>query len=150
MVKAFIISSEYRQRFANANTSVIGLSANPNPITGGPCGGCGQGSTDREAATDLTMQETAGVGGTVTSIAMELRENGTNALLASGSFDGDGVKFFAGTNRLQGNSSLVAHSIGVHYAQNLGGRSATLTYTVSVTDDLGNHVIQVLSVPVTT
>jgi hypothetical protein len=96
------------------------------------------------------MQETGGVGGTVTSIAMELRENGTNALLASGSFDGDAVKFFAGTNRLQGNSSLVAHSIGVHYAQNLGGRSATLTYTVSVTDDLGNHVTQVLSVPVTT
>jgi hypothetical protein len=150
MVKAFIISSEYRQRFANANTSVIALSANPNPITGGPCGGCGQGSTDREAATDLTMQETAGVGGTVTSIALELRENGTNTLLASGSFDGDAVKFFAGTNRLQGNNSLVAHSVGVHYAQNLGGRSATLTYTVSVTDDLGNHVTQVLSVPVTT
>lgn len=150
MVKAFIISSEYRQRFANANTSVILLSANPNPITGGPCGGCGQGSTDREATTDLTMQETAGVGGTVTSIAMELRENGTNALLASGSFDGDAVKFFAGTNRLQGNASLVAHNIGVHYAQNLGGRSAALTYTVSLIDDLGNQVTQALSVPVTT
>jgi len=150
MVKAFIVSGEYRLRFANANTSVLAVSANPNPITGGPCGGCGPGSTDREAATDLTIQETAGVGGTVTSIAMELRENGTNTLLASGTFDGDAVKFFAGTNRLQGNGSLVAHSIGVHYAQSLGGRSAALTYTVSVTDDLGNHVTQVLAVPVTT
>src|SRR5258706_7833952 len=70
MVKAFIISSEYRQRFANANTSVIALSANPNPITGGPCGGCGQGSTDREAGTELSKPEASGGGGAGKTIAV--------------------------------------------------------------------------------
>ena len=148
MVKAFITSIEYQGRFATPMMSVLALSANPNPISGAPCGGCGSGSTDREAVTDLTIQETGGVGGTVTSVAMELRENGTNIVLASGSFDG--IKFFAGTNRLQANTSLVARHIGVHYAQSLAGRSATLTYTVHLTDDNGNQVAQQLSVPVST
>ncbi|HSS22654.1 MAG TPA: DUF4214 domain-containing protein [Pyrinomonadaceae bacterium] len=150
MVKAFLVSGEYRQRFANASSASLMLAANPNPIAGRVCTGCGAGSTDRESVTNLTIHEVGGVGGTITSIAMELRENGTNTLLAGGSFDGDAVGFFTGTNRLQANATLIAQEVGVHYAQGLGGRAATLTFTVFVTDDLGNHVTQTLSVPATT
>ena len=150
MVKAFIVSGEYRQRFASPATAALTLSASPNPINGGPCAGCGGGSTDRETVTNLSIHDTGGVGGAITSIAMELRENGTNALLASGSFNGDSVAFFTGTTRLQANATLIAQGIGVHYAQSVGGRPAVLTFTVFVTDDLGNHVTQTLSVPAMT
>jgi Domain of unknown function (DUF4214) len=140
MVKAFIVSGEYRLRFA------ITLSANPDPISDRLCTGCGAGSTDREAVTDLTIQETNGVAGTVTSVALTLLANGSNAVIASGQFDG--VAFFAGSNRLLANGSLVAHDIGVHFPQSFTGTPSTLTYTVRVTDDNGNHLSRALSVQV--
>ena len=45
---------------------------------------------------------------------------------------------------------LVVPGIGVHYAQSLAGRSATLTYTVRVTDDQGNQIARALAVQVST
>jgi hypothetical protein len=131
-----------------ATQASITLTANPTPIAGVECRRCGAQSTDREAVTALTIQETAGVGGTVASIAMVLRETGTNALIASGEFDTAAVVSLAGSSRVPPSGSLVVMSIGVHYPRDQGGRSATLTYTVRITDDRGNPVSRDLSVPV--
>jgi hypothetical protein len=135
---------------AGPSIAVIQLSATPSPITAGPCGGCGAGSTDREAVTALTIQETAGVGGGVTSIAMTLKDNSTGAVIASGQFDSTGVAALAGSSRLAASGSLVARNVGVHYAASNAGKTATLTYTVNVTDDRGNQISRDLAVAVTT
>jgi hypothetical protein len=129
---------------------VIQLSANPNPITGRICAGCGdENTTDREAVTDLSIQETNGVGGIVTLIELSLKDS-DGAVIASGQFDSSGVVFFAGSDQLPASGSLVAANIGVHYPGSQAGKSATLTYTVHVTDDLGNQITVELAVPVTT
>lgn len=124
------------------------LTASPNPIAGTRCHACGSASTDREAVTVLTIRETAGVGGTVASIAMTLRDAGTNAVIASGEFDAAAVTAIAGSNRVPGGGSLVVPSVGVHYPREDGGRSATLTYTVRVSDERGNPASLDLAVPV--
>jgi len=131
-----------------AAKAAIQLTASPSPIVAGPCTGCGQASTDLEAATALTIKETGGVGRTVTAIAVELREDGTDAVIASGEFSGDSVKFFAETNRLSAGGSLVARNIGVHFGRDAAASAATLTYTVRVTDDHGVESSTSLSVPV--
>jgi hypothetical protein len=126
----------------------ITLAANPNPIAGIECTRCGAQSTDREAVTTLTIQETAGVGGTVAAIAMVLRENGTNALIASGEFDTAAVVSLAGSSRVPAGGSLLVRTVGVHYPRDQAGRTATLTYTVRVIDDRGNTVSRDLAVAV--
>lgn len=128
--------------------AAITLTASPNPIVGGPCGGCGAGSADREALTGLTIRETAGVGGTVVAIAMSLRDAGTAALIASGEFDAAAVGTLAGSSRIPAGGGLVVPSVGVHYPRDQRGRSGTLTFTVRMTDDRGNEVLQELAVPV--
>ena len=128
--------------------SSITLSANPNPIAGIDCARCGSQSSDREAVTALTIQETAGVGATVVTIAMVLRENGTNAVIASGEFDMAAVAALAGSSRVPARGSLLVPSVGVHYPREQGGRSATLTYTVRITDERGHQVSRDLAVPV--
>lgn len=128
--------------------AALTLTANPNPIAGGACRGCGPTSTDREAVTGLTIRETAGVGGTVTAIAMSLRDAGTNSVIASGEFDGAAVVALAGSSHVPAGGTLVVPSVGVHYPRDQAGRSATLTYTVRVTDDRGNTVSRDLAVPV--
>ena len=82
------------------------------------------------------------------SVAMVLRETGTNALIASGEFDTAAVVSIAGSSRVPASGSLVVTSVGVHYPREQGGRSATLTFTVRITDDRGNTVSRDLSVPV--
>lgn len=109
--------------------------ANPNPIVAGLCGGCGQGSTDREATTDLTIKEDTNKACTFNSIGMVLTENGSGAVIASGSFDGSAVSFFTGTTSLPASGGLVANAVGVHYAASFAGRAATLRYTVTITDN---------------
>src|SRR4051812_11606296 len=88
-------------------TAAISVTANPNPIVGQVCTGCGAQTTDREAVTQLTVQETGGVSATVVTIAMTLRENGTNAVIASGEFDTAAVTQLAGASRIAANGSLV-------------------------------------------
>jgi hypothetical protein len=130
--------------------ALVQLSANPTPIVAGICAGCGdENTTEREAVTDLTIQETHGVGGTVTLIELTLKD-ASGAVIASGQFDSSGVIFFAGSDQLPASSSLVAANIGVHYPGSEAGKTATLTYTVHVTDDLGNQITVELAVPVTT
>ena len=132
-----------------APSIAITVSANPAQISGALCTGCGAGSTDREALTTLQIQETAGAAGTVTSIEMSLREQGANAVIASGSFDSAAVAQLAGSSRVPARGALNVRC-GVHYPAAQAGRSAILTYTVRVTDDRGNQASQTVAVTTTT
>jgi len=124
------------------------LTASPNPTTGALCTGCGAGSTERESLSTITIRETGGAGGTVTSIAMVLRESGTNALITQGEFDAAAVASLAGSNRVEANGTLAVRC-GVHYPPSQQGKAATLTYAVRVTDDRGNSVSHDIIVGVT-
>ena len=131
------------------SSAAITLSASPSPISGGLCAGCGAGSTDRESLTTLTIQDTAGVGAVVTSIEMTLREQSTNVVMTSGSFDAAAVTQLAGSNRIPARGALNVRC-GVHYPAAEGGKAAVLTYVVRVTDDRGNQVSQTIAVNATT
>ena len=124
------------------------VTANPTSVNGGICTGCGAGSTEREVRTTLTVRETGGATGTVTSIALALRENGSNALLAQGEFDAAAVTQLAGSNRLSANGTL-AIPVGMHYAPAHQGKVATWTFTIRVTDSQGRVVSQDIAVAVT-
>lgn len=130
-------------------TLAFTLSASPNSITGVLCAGCGAGSTDRESKTTIAIAETGGAAGTVTSIAMVLRENGSNLVIAQGEFDAAAVTQLAGSNHVAARGTLNV-TCGVHYAASEQGKAATLTYTVRVVDDRGNTVTHDVVVAVTT
>jgi len=128
-------------------SAVVAVTASPNPIAGGPCTGCGAGSTDREAKTTVTIRESGGVAGTVTSMAMVLRADAGGAILAEGTFDATAVASLAGTARISANGSLDV-PCSVHYAANLGGQAATLTCTATFTDDHSHALVRPVAVPV--
>jgi hypothetical protein len=127
-------------------TLAFSLSASPAAVAGALCTGCGAGSTDRESKTTIAIRETGGAAGTVTSIAMVLRDS-ANAVITQGEFDSGGVASLAGTSRLAANGTLNV-LCGVHYPAAQQGKAATLTYTVRVTDDRGNVVTHDLAVTV--
>src|SRR5262245_42557697 len=63
--------------------AVLTLAASPNPVVGGLCGShCGNLPGEREALTDLTIRETAGVGVSLTGGSQELRNSATGAVIA--------------------------------------------------------------------
>lgn len=129
-------------------TIAFTLTANPNPIAGALCTGCGSGSTDRWSITVLTVTETAGVAGNVTSVAMTLRD-ASGAVVAQGEFDAAGVTQLAGgSNRLAARGTLVISNVGPHYAAAFAGRPGTLTFVVKATDEKGNQITNELAVPV--
>ena len=129
--------------------AVITVTANPSSIAGAPCTGCGPGSTDLEALTTITIQETAGVAASVTEIEMTLRETATASVIASGSFDSGGIAQLAGSNRVPARGRLDVRC-GVHYAADRAGRTAVLTYIVHLADEGGHQIVQTLAVNVTT
>lgn len=132
----------------SAATLAFSVSASPAAIAGALCGGCGAGSTDRELQTTITIRETGGAAGSVTSIAMVLRDNANAIIRQGGEFDGAAVTSLAGTNRVAANGTLNV-LCGVHYPADLQGKSGTLTYTIRVTDDHGTVVSHDLVVTVT-
>jgi hypothetical protein len=125
------------------------LTANPMQVTGALCTGCGAGSSEKEALTTLMIQEAAGLSGAVTLIDMSLRETGTNAVIGAGSFDGPAVARLAGTNRFAAHGTLNV-TCGVHYPPSVTGRTAVLTYVVTVTEDNGPQTSSTITVNVTT
>jgi hypothetical protein len=127
-------------------TLAFSLSATPAAIAGALCTGCGAGSTDRESKTTISIRETGGAAGTVSSIAMVLRDS-ANAVITQGEFDAGGVASLAGTSRVAAGGTLNV-LCGVHYPAAQQGKAATLTYTVRVTDDRGNVVTHDLVVTV--
>jgi hypothetical protein len=123
------------------------LTASPNPIVGVLCTGCGAGSTDREAATTLSIRETGGGSGTVTSILMILRNTATGAVVAQGELTAAAIAQIPGSRQLAANST-VGIQVGVHYPSSEQGRLGALTLTVRVTDSRGTVATQEIVVPV--
>jgi hypothetical protein len=126
----------------------IQVTASPSQVSGAVCTGCGAGSTDREVATAIAIQETGGAPATVVSIEMSLTDSGTNAVIASGTFDTAAVQQLADSARLPGNGRLSV-PISMHYAADLGGRAGSWRVTVTVRDDRGNDTSGTLTIPVT-
>jgi hypothetical protein len=123
------------------------LTATPSPIVGAACTGCGAGSTDRESRTTIAIRETGGATGNVTAMAMTLRENGTNAVIAQGEFDAAGITQMVGTTQLPAAGTLNVPCM-IHYPLAQQGKVATLTCTVRVRDSRGATVTNEIAVPV--
>lgn len=133
-----------------AGSAVVGLSASPNPLRLTACTPLLCSSEHRFLATgDVTVTESAGVGGRVDLIRATLRRDATNATLADAEFDAANVNSHAGSTRLSASGRLVITNIGVALVTDPGAQAMTLTFTVQVTDDRGNRVTQTLAVPVT-
>ena len=130
------------------SSAAITVTAAPSQVTGALCAGCGAGSTDREVEATLTIRETAGLAGGVTTIEMSLRDT-AGTLIASGAFDAGAVAVLAGSSRVPAGGTLTVRC-GVHYPAAQAGRSATLTFLVRVTDDRGNQLSQTVTVSATT
>jgi len=122
------------------------VTASPNPIAGVLCTGCGAGSTDREAATTLTIRETGGAAGTVTLITLTLRNTATGAVLAQGEINAAAIAA-SGSTRVPASGTLDVR-VGVHYPGSEQGPAGTLTCVVRVIDDSGTAVTQQIVVPV--
>jgi len=118
--------------------AVIVLSA-PSQATVGLCQPCGGG--ELEIAADLTITETAGVGGSVTSIDVLLRRAST-LLAGPGQYNAANVATFAGgTNRVAARGSLVIRNVAMHFA-NVFREQLPATYSMHVTfrDDNSNTI----------
>ncbi len=115
------------------------LDAAPNPATSDVCSGCGSGSTDREVQTALTIRETAGVGVGIDAIDMTLRDQATNGVIASGTFDAAAVTQLAGTSRIPARGTLIVRC-SVHYPAAQAGAAASFMLTVRATDERGNRL----------
>lgn len=147
LVMALLAASGCGSPPVASTTIAFDVTANPNPIAGAPCTGCGSASTDRWSVTALTLTETAGVAGNVASIAMTLRD-GNNGVVAQGEFDGSNIVQLAGSNRLPARGALTVRDVGTHYAASFAGTPGTLTYVIRLTDDSGNQVAKQIVVPV--
>ena len=130
-------------------TAVLTVSANPSPVVGDLCGShCGDLAGEREALTDLTLRETAGVGVNLTGGSQELRNNATGAVIAMSTFAPSDFVRDTGTTRVAASGQLVYHA-AVHYPAAYAGVAATFTFVIQGTDDNGHAVSVTLMVPTT-
>ena len=128
--------------------AAVAVQASPASWMAGPCppAHCGSLMGELEATGALTVSESAGVGGDVTTIEIELRDAG-GTLLGTPSYDAVAVAQLAGTTRVAALGSLTIPSLGVHFPP--AGRPASLRLTVRVRDDRGNQVSASVTVAVT-
>jgi hypothetical protein len=130
-------------------TAALTVTASPNPVVGGLCGShCGNLEGEREALTDLTIRETAGVGVNLTGGSQELRNNATGAMIAASMYVASDFVRDVGTTRIPASGQLVYHA-GVHYPAPHAGVAATFTFTIQGMDDNGHAVSVTLAVPTT-
>jgi hypothetical protein len=130
-------------------TAVLTVVASPNPVVGGLCGAhCGNLPGEREALTDLTIRETAGVGVNLTGGSQELRNTATGAVIAMMAFQPSDFVRDIGTSRVAPSGQLVYHA-AVHYPAAHAGVAATFTFVIQGTDDNGHAVSVTLVVPTT-
>jgi hypothetical protein len=134
----------------SSGSAALSLSVSPNPIQEGPCpvAHCGPLPNQSEATGTLRVRETGGVGLGLTAVAMTLRADGSGAVVAAGQHDAAAITQLAGTARVEANGELGV-PLGVHYDVAAGGQPATLTLTVSGTDDRGHSLTGATTVPVT-
>ena len=128
--------------------AALTLAASPGSWAAVACppSSCGPVTGELEAAGSVTIRETAGVGGTVDTIAMQSRDAG-GAVLGQGTFDAAGVRQLAGTDRVAASGSRAVPGVGMHFAPDR--RPATIVVTVHFTDDRGNGLDASVTVPVT-
>jgi hypothetical protein len=121
----------------------ISVSLSPNPVTATDCSPspC-QASDGRlfrwQVGGTLTVQETAGIGGTITAITL-------TAFNPQFVYTADYIVRVAGTNRLAGHGRLaipITGDYGLVDNQN-ASRSVLLPYVVAFTDDHGNQLTAV-------
>src|SRR5687767_10526820 len=104
-----------------------------------PCQPCG--ADELEIAADLTVTETSGVGGSVTSIDVSLRR-GATVLAGPGQYNAANVASFAGgTNRVSARGSLIIRNVAMHFPGALRDQlPATFSMRVTFRDDNG-HIV---------
>ena len=130
-------------------TAVLVLTASPNPVVGDLCGShCGNLVGEREALTQLTVRETAGVPANVTGGTQELRNTATREVIAMSSFTPDDFLRDSGSTRIPAGGQFV-YRAGVHYPAAHAGVSATFTFTLEVRDVNGHVQTVTLAVPTT-
>jgi hypothetical protein len=102
------------------------------------CVPCGNG--DLEVVADLTVEETAGVAGAITTITVLLR-TGTVVLAGPGQYDAAVVTTLAGTNRIGARGSLVIRNVAMHFPSAVRAQlPAVYSFNVVFRDDNGNTV----------
>lgn len=130
-------------------TAALTLSASPNPVVGDLCGShCGNLAGEREALTELTIRETAGVGATLTGGTQELRNAATGAVVAQSTFAPSDFVRDAGSTRIPASGAFV-YRAGVHYPAQHAGAALSFTFTLRARDDNGHEVSVTLAVPTT-
>ena len=130
-------------------TAVLSLTASPNPVFGDLCGShCGNLAGEREALTELTVRESAGVGATLTGGTQELRNSATGAVVAQSTFLPSDFVRDSGSTRIPAGGPFV-YRAGVHYPAQHAGAALTFTFTLQARDDNGHDVTVTLAVPTT-
>lgn len=125
----------------------IMVTAAPNPNTGHLCTGCGPLSTEREVTATITVAETGGGAGSVTTLTVTLRDS-AGAVAANVEFDAASITQAAGgSNRLSALGRLTFPT-GVHYSTSFLGRPGSLTLGVRAVDGSGGTVTAQVVVPV--
>lgn len=125
----------------------IAVTAAPNPNTGHLCTGCGPLTAEREVTATLTVTETGGGTGAITTLTVTLRDS-AGAVAANVEFDAASITQAAGgSNRLSALGRLTFPT-GVHYSTSFLGRSGSLTLSVRAVDGSGAAVTAQVAVPV--
>ena len=103
-----------------------------------------------DAAADLVVEETAGVGGQVTGVGV-LFSNATRTIEGPGVFDAFVLGNFGVTSlRVPARGSLTMRQIGVHFAGSLADQlPATLRFTVHFRDDNGHTLSSDVAIQIT-
>jgi len=111
----------------------------PASLSARLCQRCVGTPGELEAAADLVVEETAGVGGQVTGVGV-LFSNASVTIEGPGVFDPFVLGNFGVTSlRVPARGSLTMRQIGVHFAGSLADQlPATLRFTVYFRDDNGH------------
>jgi hypothetical protein len=112
------------------------------------CAPCGNG--DLEVAVDLIVEETAGVGGTVTAVDVVLR-TGSTVLAGPVQYSAASVTTLAGgTARVPARGTLTLRDVAMHFAAVMRAQlPATYSLQVTFRDDNGHTVMEQVTVHAT-
>jgi hypothetical protein len=130
----------------SSTTAVLTLRA-PSQAAVRLCVECANG--DLEVGADIVVEETGGVGGTIMSIDVLLR-NGSTVLAGPGQYNAANVATFAGgTNRVSARGSLTVRNVAMHFpATTRAQLPATFTLNVTFRDDNAHTITALATVQV--
>lgn len=113
--------------------TVLGLSASPNPATPDASTEAGYAW---HGSFSVTAADTAGVGGTITSITAQLHESSSGIVIVSGQTDLARIQVHSDSNVLPANGKNVI-TVGVDYKLPGGGREAVVDVSVALAGNNG-------------